>query len=73
MCRDVFTTVGATVELAHGGLEFLEGFLRGIVKFAIFRMENNRFGRIHINHKFIRQRSKEFFSDGLEKVEIKRS
>ena len=42
-----------TVGLARGGDEFLEGFLPGIEKFAVFRMKNNQFERICISIKFI--------------------
>ena len=62
-----------TVGPAHGGVEFLEGSISQVERFTIFWMKKNRFGRIYNGFEFISQRSKEFFSDGLEKVEIKRN
>ena len=42
-----------TVGLAHGGVEFLEGSLTGIKKFAIFRIRKTQLGRVCINFEFI--------------------
>ena len=35
-----------TVGLAHGGVEFLEGFFLGIEELAIFRMKKNQYEMI---------------------------
>ena len=42
-----------TMGRAHGGVEFLEGSLSEVEKFAISRMKKNRFGRIYISFESI--------------------
>ena len=44
-----------TVGPAHGGVEFLEGSFLGFEKFAIFRLNKGRRGKIHINDECISQ------------------
>ena len=42
ICRDNSTTVGIHRRAAHGGVEFLEGFLSGIQKLAIDQEKKNQ-------------------------------
>ena len=45
--------LGPTVGPAHGGVEFLEGFLPGIKEFINFQMRKSQFEGVYISFKFI--------------------